>query len=233
MSSIESLSSGYWKNTQNTGATGTQISSRATQTADTLFSQMVGSDRDYLEASDLEAAIGQLSGVSGSAGDSDASELLAALDTDADGKVTREEFSDSMQQVLDRIDSEFARLRMQSGLDETTGPAGFTQAEMAQQLADLGSEDSARSASLSGIVENFAAVDTDQDGRVSLPEAMAYNAANGLTGPADAAASSAARTATGGLSDQVLKQIADLMEAYDLNDTASGADGTEELSLLA
>jgi Ca2+-binding EF-hand superfamily protein len=220
MSSIESLSSGYWKNTQATGLTNTQ-------TADTLFSQLAGSDQDYLEAADLAAAIEQISGYSGTDSAADASELLSALDTDADGQVTRQEFTDSLQQIYEQIDYAFAQMRMQSGLPEATDPAGFTQEEMAEQLAGLGSEDSARSESLSSMVANFDTVDTNQDGRVSLPEAMAYNAANGI-GPTG----SAADTRSAGMNDRVLKQIADLMDAYDLDDTASGND-TEELSLLA
>ena len=184
--------------------------------ADKLFSKLDTSGQGYIEKSDLETAFASISG-----GSTDVDSLFTQLDADSDGKVTKEEFSDKLQQLAQQLDDQFQSSRMQAGgMPPPPPPAddqGFTKDELTSQLEEVGETDSTRSSLLSGIIENFEAADTDGDGKVSFREAMAYQQSS-----SGGNASSTATTSTGSgaaasnedIDARLMLQIMRLMQAY-------------------
>ena len=70
------------------------------QMADKLFSQLDSSGQGYIQKSDLQTAFDKISASSSSSSSnttSNVDELFSKLDTNSDGKVTKQEFSDSLK----------------------------------------------------------------------------------------------------------------------------------------
>ena len=149
--------------------------------AEDLFAKLDTSGKGYIEQSDLTSALSSTSSTS-TEGTASASEIFSQLDSDGDGKVTQDELKTSMQKLAESLDSQFDEMRMQAGMPPPPPPAesdaGFTEEELTDQLAEIGSTDSARASLISNVVNNFDAADTNQDGKVSLQEAMAYDKAH-------------------------------------------------------
>jgi len=162
-----------------------QISSR-------LFSALDTKSQGYLEKSDFLSAFSKISsGASGSSASSSSSssvdDLFGALDSNSDGKVTESEFSSVLSKLQDELQSQFNQSRVHGGghggPQGAGGPpppppandAGFTKDELTSQLNEIGSTDSQRSSLISNVVNNFAAADSNGDGKVSFSEAQAYD----------------------------------------------------------
>lgn len=230
MSSIGSISSST--TTQTIHASSRRRPDPA-EMAEKLFSQLDASGQGYISKSDLESA---MSKVGSSSGTSSASDLFSTLDADGDGKVTKDEFSSALQAAAQQLDSQFDQMRMQGGMQGAgghppppppEGDSGFTKDELQQQLSEIGSSDSKRSALLEKITANFDKADTDGDGKVSFKEAMAYDqgatSSSGTTTSATTsgtAASSGTSTATAAATDdtsmRLMMQIMRLMQAYNI-----------------
>lgn len=202
--------------------------------AENLFSKLDTSGQGYLEKADLQAAFDGISTNTGSTTNVD--DLLTQLDTDSDGKVTKDEFSSSMSKLAQQLDDQFQSSRMQQGMEGMMGgmggmpppppPAndsGFTKDELTSQLEEAGSTDSTRASLLSSIVQNFDAADTDSDGKVSFREAMAYQNANSTTSSSgsSSASSTSSTGSTSSTDSQVMQQIMRLIQAY-----GHGGDGS-------
>ena len=190
--------------------------------ADKLFSKLDTSGQGYIEKSDLESAFASISGSS-----TDVDSLFTQLDGDSDGKVTKEEFSDKLQQLAQQLDEQFQSSRMQAGgmggmggMPPPPPPAddqGFTKDELSSQLEEVGETDSTRSSLLSSIIENFEAADTDGDGKVSFREAMAYEQSSNSGNASSTATASTAGSAAALNEDadaRLMLQIMRLMQAY-------------------
>jgi len=141
-----------------------------------LFSKIDSKRQGYIEKSDL-ASIFQ--SISGSGDDSSVEDLFSMLDSDSDGKVTEREFSTTLSKLQQQLEDQFGQMRMQQGMQGMPPPPpqndeGFTQDELSAQLEEIGDSDSERASLISDIVSNFAAADSDGDGKVSFAEAMAY-----------------------------------------------------------
>lgn len=201
-----------------------------------LFSQLDTNGQGYLEKSDLQAAFNKVtsststSTASASSSTDSASsvdDLFAQLDSDGDGKVTKQEFSDTLAKISEQLDNQFMNMRMQQGGMPPPPPgagndAGFTKEELTSQLEEIGSSDSKRSALISNIVNNFDKADSDGDGKVSMKEAMAYDQTlqSASTSTASVSATSSndgattASTSDADLSKKILQQIMQLVQAY-------------------
>ncbi len=238
MSSISSVSS-YSAGTSYTGVSATQRRQRpdAEQMAADLFSKLDTSGKGYIEQSDLETALSELSSSSTQAvsGGATASEIFSQLDSDSDGKITEDEMSTSLKKLAESLDDQFDQSRMQGAMAAPPPPpsddAGFTEEELTTQLSEIGSTDSARSSLLTKIVENFDAADTNEDGKVSFTEAMAYDqsstsSTSSTTSSSDVSSTSSSDTESAQTADaKIFRQIMELMRSYGADDSSTGVLG--------
>lgn len=214
----------------------------AAQMAEDLFSKLDTTGKGYIEQSDLSSALSNLSGASGST--DSASEIFSQLDSDSDGKVTKDELSASLQKLSESLDDQFNQMRMAGAMPPPppSGQAkasdeGFTEEELNSQLSEIGSTDSARSSLISKIVENFDAADTNEDGKVSFAEAMAYDQSNPTTSSTSTdstAASTSNSVASSAQSDaKVFRQLMDLLRTYGSDERSSQSAAAALLSVSA
>ncbi|MFZ2160895.1 MAG: EF-hand domain-containing protein [Sideroxyarcus sp.] len=194
-----------------------------------LFAKLDTSSQGYIDKSTLQAA---LENASSSTSNVDA--LFSKLDVDGDGKVTKQEFTDTLQQLESQL---HANANLQnSGMLPPPPPqndAGFTKDELSSQLSEIGSTDSKRSSLISSVIANFDKADTDGDGKVSMQEAMAFEQSNSTattaSGSSDSTSSASGSSSTD-TAARILQQIMLLMQAYNA-DNKSNSETT--LSLLA
>lgn len=215
----------------------------AAQMAEDLFSKLDTTGKGYIEQSDLSSALSSLSGTSGST--DSASEIFSQLDSDSDGKVTKDELSASLQKLSESLDDQFNQMRMEGAMPPPPPPSGqaqasdegFTEEELNSQLSEIGSTDSERSSLISKIVENFEAADTNEDGKVSFAEAMAYDQSNptaGSTSTDTASATSSSAVASTEQSDaKVFRQLMDLLRTYGSDERSSQSAAAALLSVSA
>ena len=211
----------------------------ASTMAESLFSRLDTTGKGYIEQSDLTSALAGLSSTSSSGSSTtSASELFSQLDSDGDGKVTQDELTTSLQKLAESLDSQFDQMRMQGGMPPPPPPseedAGFTEEELTSQLAEIGSTGTARAGLISNVVNNFDAADTNQDGKVSFQEAVAYDKANPTTSTSSSGTSTTSTSSTDSSSTtvastektdaQVFRQLMDLLRTY-----GSADDSTKNL----
>lgn len=163
---------------------------------DNLFSKLDTTNKGYLEKSDLQSAVSQLtgSGSSNSTGNSTANvdEMFNKLDSNSDGKLTKDEMTSGMKKLADTLDSQFNQMRMSGAMGDgqqtSSGAmpppppdgdsAGFTKDQLTSMSKTLASTDSARASAMSDIANNFDKADSNGDGKVNGQEAMAYKQGN-------------------------------------------------------
>lgn len=213
--------------------------------ASKLFAKLDTSGQGYLQKSDLQAAFDKLS-TNSAASTSNVDSLFSTLDANSDGEVTKQEFSDTLSQVLDQLENQAMSSRLGGGAQAAGGggampppppgggedDAGFTKAELQDQLSQAGSSDSARTTLLSSVVNNFDKADTDGDGKVSFREAMAYAQSAGTSSTDSASSTTTAdgtSSSTASNQDAVAMQILRLLHAYGIN----GSQGGNTLSVTA
>jgi Ca2+-binding EF-hand superfamily protein len=195
--------------------------------AENLFSKLDTTGQGYIEKSDLQSAFDSIST------GTDVDSLFTQLDTDSDGKVTKDEFSSNLSKLTEQFDQQFQDMRMEAAMQGMGGmpppppPAddeGFTKEELTAQLEEIGSTDSQRSSLISSVIENFAAADTNSDGKVSFQEAMAYQESSGSASTNTATATASSEDAE----SQLMLQIMRLMQAYGI-----GGEDDNSASLLS
>jgi Ca2+-binding EF-hand superfamily protein len=157
----------------------------------------------YIEKSDLQGAFDQVSSKTPSVDD-----VFNALDNNDDGKITKQEMSDSVQKLADQLVSQLQSMRM-SGKMGGMDSAGMSKGDISGMAE---SATGSTSQMLSDLVQNFDAADTNQDGNISAQELMAYQASSETTSSSNGAQSGDAK---------VMARIMDLMATY-------GAFGQDE-----
>jgi len=218
-----------------------------------LFSKLDTSGKGYLEKSDLQSAFAQLSSTSSSSSSSSTTsssasvdDVFKSLDSDSDGKITKDEMTSGLQKIADQLDSQFNKMReggkagggMQGagGMPPPPPPdgansAGITKDQLTSMAKEIGSNDSTASSKISDLVKNFDKADTDKDGKISAKEAIAYDQANSTsssTSTSSTSASTSNSSSTSSTSDsgkletQIMKQIMELMRAYGGSGSDSG-----------
>ena len=140
-------------------------------------------------------------------------------DTDSDGKV-------SFQEAMAYDESTTSTASSATTASSASADAGFTVDELTQQLRDIGTSDSTRSGLLSSIVANFAAADSDSDGKVSNAEAMAYDEST-----TSSTASATDSTTSSDLA--IMKRIMELMNAYALTSSTDSNSAASAFSVSA
>ncbi|MFZ6734410.1 EF-hand domain-containing protein [Undibacterium sp. Ji42W] len=172
--------------------------------AENVFSKLDTKNQGYLEVSDLESAFGNIASSSStstaSTSSSDTStsststsgnsatinDLFKKLDSDGDGKVTKSEFSNGIKKLGDALETQFNARRTRGaegsrppppsppegggGADQT----GLDKTQLTDLSAEVGKTNSSAGAALNQVAQNFDAADTNQDGKVSLQETLAY-----------------------------------------------------------
>jgi len=190
--------------------------------AEDLFSKLDTKGQGYIEKSDLQAALSNVSG-SDSSSNSSADDLFAKLDGDGDGKVTQSEMQATLEKLASELDGPFPKMRMQGQGDMPPPPpggeddSGLTKDQLSSMSEKLSATDSEGSQTLSDIAANFDAADSNGDGKVSASEAKAYEDAKNTSGSDSASADSATTTASAGtssLDQQFMKQMMQLIHAY-------------------
>ena len=236
MSSVSSISTSSIASLYSEASSQRRQRPDASTMAEDLFAKLDTTGKGYIEQSDLTSAISALSSTS-SSGSNSASELFSQLDSDGDGKVTQDELTTSLQKLAESLDSQFDEMRMQGGMPPPPPPgeddAGFTEEELTDQLAEIGGTDSSRASLISNVVNNFDAADTNEDGKVSFQEAIAYDKANPASSSSSTtdstnstdSTSSATSVASSDTTDaQVFRQLMDLLRTY-----GSADDSTKNL----
>lgn len=228
---------------------GAQRRSDPAKMAADLFSKLDTTGQGYLEKTDFQSAFDSVSGSASSTSSVDA--LFTQLDGDSDGKVTQQEFSDTLTQLSAQLEQQFQSTRMQDamsgggmggmgGMPPPPPPQnkdGFTQDELSSQLDEIGSTDSQSSTLISSIIENFEAADTNSDGKVSFQEAMTFDQSSQSSATANSTtsgttANTSATAASAQASDgQVMLQIMRLMDAYGVG--AENHAASNSLSVVA
>jgi len=210
--------------------------------AEDLFSKLDSTGKGYIEESDLTSALSSLSSKDGTAS---ASEIFSQLDSDSDGKVTKDELSSSLKKLAESLDNQFNQMRMQGAMpppppkESASSDAGFTKDELTSQLSKTGSTDTAGSSLISKVVENFDAADTNEDGKVSLQEALAYDQSSRSTAGTSTSTSAssdttASATASTDKSDaQVFRQLMELLRTYGTEDGSKQSVAASLLSISA
>ena len=209
--------------------------------AEDLFSKLDSTGKGYIEESDLTSALSSLSSTSSttSSTTTSASDIFSELDSNSDGKVTKDELTTSLEKLAESLDNQFNQMRMQGAMpppppDETqSSDAGFTKDELTSQLSEIGSTDTARSSLISKVVENFDAADTNEDGKVSLQEAVAYDKSSQSTASASSSSETTASASTEKSDAQVFHQLMELLRTYGAEDGAKQSVAASLLSVSA
>lgn len=171
----------------------------------------------------------ELESLASSTEDSNLATLMSSLaanfedaDTDGDGKVNRQEAMAYQESTGTGATSGPGPGPM-AGMPPPPPPAdseedgGYT----AEELASIASstEDSNLSTLMSSLAANFDAADTNQDGKVSSQEAMAYQQSNNAQATATSSTTSTDSTSEAA----IMRRIMDLVQAYGSgSNTASG-----------
>jgi len=212
------------------------ISSVSTsQIASSLFSKLDTKSQGYIEKTDLESAFSSISSDSSSNVD----DLFSALDSDSDGKVTKDEMTSGIDNLLSGLNSQFDSMRMQGGMGGSGGPqgtppppppqggegtedTGLTKDEMTSIASST--DDSKLSSLMTDISENFEAADTNEDGKVSMQEAMAYkDSSDKANGSSSDSNDSTSTSSSNSAMSQITRQIQQLISAYGLNESTSSS----------
>ncbi|BCB26664.1 hypothetical protein SKTS_15500 [Sulfurimicrobium lacus] len=203
------------------------------QMASKLFSKLDSKNQGYIEKSDLQSAFDQISANGNSGNTASVDEVFKQLDGNNDGKVTKQEMSDSLTKMAEQLDSQFNSMRTsgQGGMHGMGGmppppppqgadSAGLTKDQLTSMAKETGSTDS----KLTNLVNNFDKADTDGDGKVSMQEAMAFDQASKSSSSSSVSADSGSATSSSSSTNSeanVMMKIMQLMHAYGGLGTAS------------
>lgn len=227
--------------------------------AENLFSKLDTQNKGYLDTADFANALQGLSSKTSTSSTTTAStsgtgltasstntsssvsadQVLSALDTNGDGKVTKDEMSSNLKKMAAELDSQFNAMRMAQAGGQAGGmpppppresdrdrdnDAGMSKDQLTQVASTT--TDSKLAALTSKMASNFDAADTNGDGKVSRTEAMTYDQKTQSTSStastskttSTAATSTDSTTATDSSKSEsetlVFKRILDLMKQY-------------------
>ncbi|HEX5126802.1 MAG TPA: EF-hand domain-containing protein [Rhodocyclaceae bacterium] len=217
-------------------------SSTASSIASQLFSQLDTKGQGYIDQSDLQTAVDQLSTANASAtsGSSTASvdDVFKQMDTNGDGKVTEQEMADSLQKLSDQLQSHHHHRHMHAAQGGDSGE--LTKDQLTGIANQASSADSTRAASLTNLINNFDQADTNHDGKISAQEAMSFAQSNSSTAANSTSTSASADSSSSSNNPSseanVMRQIMELVRAYGnsaQDTTSSTAAAANSISVTA
>lgn len=194
------------------------ISSSATNIASSLFSKLDTKNKGYLDKADLQKALETLDSNSDTSS-SDLDAVFNKIDVNQDGKVTKSELTTSINNLFDQLNAQFNSTRASRPPPppppDDKNDAGYTKDELAKIASTT--DDSKLSSLMNKIAANFAAADTNEDGKVSAQEAMTFERST--------QAKSTESTSTKAPIDQqslaTIMKIAQLIQAYGLDSNSA------------
>ncbi|MFA6040970.1 MAG: EF-hand domain-containing protein [Methylophilus sp.] len=203
----------------------TSISNISTQITNNIFSKIDTNNQGYIDKTDLTSA---LSKINGSNSESDSNEVFNNMDTDGDGKLTKSELSKGIESLLSQLQSN-AFQSSQGGMGGTEGMPpppppksegdnGVTQ-DQASEIASS-SDDSKLASLMKTVSENFEAADTNEDGKVSAQEAMAYQQKSEAAGNTTSSSSTSATSDSAQANNSANNIIQQLIKAYGFNESS-------------
>ncbi|MDP2869263.1 EF-hand domain-containing protein [Methyloversatilis sp.] len=207
----------------------------AAEVAAQVYAQLDVAGKGYVDSNDLTAALG-------SSGDSaSAKSLFDTMDGDSDGKVTEKELATLLQKVTDQFEDSFAAARVGQAMGSRPPPPpsggggdkGMTAEELGAVAEDAEASGSAQASDLAALVESFDEADTDEDGKVSFQEAMAFREASASAASADEDSSASRSVASGeaGRDERMLARVLDMLSKYSADSVS--ASTSSGLSALA
>jgi len=207
------------------------ISSNVSSLASSIFSKLDTKNQGYLEKTDLQSAFANIDSSSSS---SDTDAIFSQMDADKDGKITKSELTTGINNLVDQLNSQLNSSRTGSGMPPppggmppppssssssgSTDDAGFTKDELTKIASST--DDTNLSSLMKKIASNFEAADTNQDGKVSSQEAMAYQNSTDSASSGNSSASTSSSTSTNQQAATALMKIAQLIQAYGLSDSS-------------
>ncbi len=193
------------------------------QMASEIFSKLDTDNQGYLEAGDFG---------------SDNEDLFAALDSDSDGKVSKSELSTRLKQLEEELDSQFNAMRSQGmggmmmagGMQGMPPPpaggeddAGLEQEQLSAMAADASEAgDSTAAARFAALAENFDSADSNQDGKVSFAESIAYEKAQRSDSSSDSEDASVA-SADSEQDSRIMMRLMAMLRAYSSDDDSKSS----------
>lgn len=210
------------------------------QMANKLFSKLDTKNQGYIEKSDLQSAFNQISGSGNSGNTASVDEVFKQLDGNGDGKVTKDEMTDSLKKIADQLDSQFNSMRTsgKSGMQgmggmpppppPSSGKSDSGDGLTKDQLTSISKETGSTDSKLTNLINNFDKADTNKDGKVSIQESIAYDQTNQTSASASTDSSSAKNSGA-----DVMMKIMQLMHAYGLGQESSQSGSTGTLSISA
>lgn len=208
--------------------------------AEDLFAKLDTSGQGYIDKSTLENALGSMSSGDSNSASTDA--IFKALDTDGDSKITKQEMSDSIKKLADGLQSQVHQMRFGGagdarGMPPPPPPEGGDDAgmskdqltQMAKSATDSGNTKAATD--LSALVTAFDKADTDQDGKVSFKEAMAFKQSS----QTESTSSSSSDTSASSAPDdaKILHRLMQLLHSYGTVASNGGTNDSSSISVSA
>lgn len=188
----------------------------ATKIASDLFAKVDTSNKGYIDKASLQSALG------GNAADSasDVDQLFSQIDSDQDGKITKQELTDGVKQLSDALDAQFdsSRVARASGGQQPPAPPstddifasldtknqGYIDKEELQAAFDANSSD--KVANTEKVEQLFKTLDADGDNKITKAELSTglqqmggpEQQADGAVGGVDASAAAGSAKPAGG-----------------------------------
>ncbi|MDC7696313.1 EF-hand domain-containing protein [Vogesella indigofera] len=198
------------------------------QMASEIFSKLDTDNQGYLEASDFG---------------SDNEDLFSALDSDSDGKVSKSELSTRLKQLAEELDSQFNAMRSQGmggmmmagGMQGMPPPppaggeddAGLEQEQLSAMATDASEAgDSVAAARFAALAENFDSADSNQDGKVSFAESIAYEEAQRGSSGSDSENSGVA-SADSEQDGRIMMRLMAMLRAYSSDDDSNNGSSVQ------
>ncbi|RJX34122.1 MAG: hypothetical protein C4516_00235 [Oxalobacter sp.] len=156
----------------------------STSWVSSLFTKIDTKNQGYIDKSELQTALSQLSSDDSS---TSVDTVFSKLDVDSDGKITEQELSDGIQKLAEALDNQYNQSRVGPPPPPASQDEGFTKEDLTSMIEEIGDSDTKRTSLMQSIVENFETADTDGDGKVSHAEAMTYDqSVNGTSSASEA-----------------------------------------------
>ncbi len=193
-----------------------------------VFSLLDTANKGYIDSTDLAGALAS----TGSA--ASAEQLFGSMDADSDGKVTQQELGSLLQKVADSLEDSFGAARVGQAMGNRPPPpppGGEDEGLSAEQIGSMAAEAEAsgspQASELSALAESFDEADTNQDGKVSFQEAMAFRASQaneaneaGGTGASGAGRDGAAPPDAAAREERLLARVLDMLQQYGSQDSS-------------